>query len=188
MKLSTKIILGFGVVSLIFAGLALFVILALRPVQKGSDELSTDVLPTLNDSSTIQYDVAIDAELDQGLRTPADRQYVDQLKQLAGVFNNAVVTVKAAELLSDVAAASQEQSRGIHQISRAITEIDKVTQSNAASSEESASAASSLSEQAGNLLEAVRELTVVSHGQNGHQPGSNSNGRIKALSYNGMGD
>jgi methyl-accepting chemotaxis protein len=45
-----------------------------------------------------------------------------------------------------------------------MSEMDKVTQSNAASAEESASAAGQLSLQAGNLLTAIHELNVMAHG------------------------
>ena len=71
---------------------------------------------------------------------------------------------KVAQLLAEVSEASREQSQGIGQITSAMTEMDKVTQSNAASAEESASAAGQLSLQAGNLLGAVDEMTSLVHG------------------------
>ena len=80
---------------------------------------------------------------------------------------------KVAELLSEVAAASKEQSQGIEQITIAMTQMDKVTQANAASAEQSASAASQLSQQAGGLLDAVDDLTVLVHGAGrGSRPGA----------------
>ncbi|UQZ88201.1 hypothetical protein C4J81_02825 [Deltaproteobacteria bacterium Smac51] len=74
---------------------------------------------------------------------------------------------KVAELLAEVSEASKEQSQGIGQITTAMTEMDKVTQSNAASAEESASAAGQLSLQAANLLTAVDGLNGLVHGQSG---------------------
>jgi methyl-accepting chemotaxis protein len=62
------------------------------------------------------------------------------------------------EMAGEVAAASQEQSQGISQVNTAVTEMDKVTQSNAASAEESASAAEEMTAQAEALKEAVTEL------------------------------
>ena len=44
------------------------------------------------------------------------------------------------ELAAEVAAASREQSQGIEQVNTAVTQMDKVTQSSAATAEESASA------------------------------------------------
>jgi len=73
-------------------------------------------------------------------------------------------SAKVAELLAEVSEASKEQSQGISQINTAMTEMDKVTQSNAASAEEAASAAGQLSLQAGNLLEAVGEMTQLVRG------------------------
>ena len=71
---------------------------------------------------------------------------------------------KVAELVAEVAEASKEQSQGIGQITTAMSQMDKVTQSNAASAEESASAAGQLSLQAGNLLNAVDDMNAMVHG------------------------
>ena len=62
------------------------------------------------------------------------------------------------ELVAGIATASSEQSQGIGQVNTAVTQMDKVTQSNAASAEESASAAEELSSQAESVKESVREL------------------------------
>ncbi|MCL2029184.1 MAG: methyl-accepting chemotaxis protein [Deltaproteobacteria bacterium] len=76
-------------------------------------------------------------------------------------------TGKVAELVSEVAEASKEQSLGITQISTAVGEMDKVTQSNAASAEQAASAANQLSLQAGNLLTVVSDINTLIHGTGG---------------------
>jgi len=65
-------------------------------------------------------------------------------------------------LVAEIATASGEQSQGIEQVTRAITEMDKVTQSNAASAEESASAASELSSQSTQLRDAVDRFNAFS--------------------------
>lgn len=62
------------------------------------------------------------------------------------------------ELAASVASASREQSQGITQINIAVSQMDKVTQDNAASAEESAAAAEELNTQAGAMKEAVAEL------------------------------
>ncbi|UQZ88203.1 hypothetical protein C4J81_02835 [Deltaproteobacteria bacterium Smac51] len=74
-------------------------------------------------------------------------------------------TNKVAQLLGAVAEASREQSQGISQINDAMVVMDKVTQSNSSSANESAGAASRLSAQAANLLSAVDELTILIHGR-----------------------
>ncbi|MDR1921301.1 MAG: methyl-accepting chemotaxis protein [Candidatus Adiutrix sp.] len=86
---------------------------------------------------------------------------------------------KIAELLAAVAEASREQAQGIGQITTAMAEMDKVTQSNAASAEESASAAAQLSQQAGSLLEAVGALDLLVYGRKsaGHGGGRGQGGQ-----------
>ncbi|WP_033568347.1 methyl-accepting chemotaxis protein [Dickeya undicola] len=59
------------------------------------------------------------------------------------------------DLMGEISAASDEQSRGIAQIGQAVTEMDGVTQQNAALVQESTMAAASLEEQAQNLATAV---------------------------------
>jgi methyl-accepting chemotaxis protein len=75
------------------------------------------------------------------------------------------------EMAGEVAAASQEQSQGIAQVNTAVTQMDKVTQSNAANAEESAAAAEELTAQAESLKEAVSELLRLVDGQ-GRQAGA----------------
>ncbi len=62
------------------------------------------------------------------------------------------------DLAAEVCHASKEQSQGITQINTAVTQMDKVTQSNAANAEESASAAEELNAQAEALKESVGDL------------------------------
>ncbi|EBK9247556.1 HAMP domain-containing protein [Salmonella enterica subsp. enterica] len=74
----------------------------------------------------------------------------------AGSTMNEIVDAvkRVTDIMLDIAAASDEQSRGIVQVSQAISEMDKVTQQNASLVEE-ASAAASLEEQAARLTQAV---------------------------------
>jgi methyl-accepting chemotaxis protein len=55
---------------------------------------------------------------------------------------------KTAELVREISAASREQSAGIEQVTKAVMELDRVIQSNAASSEETASASKTLADEA----------------------------------------
>jgi methyl-accepting chemotaxis protein len=61
-------------------------------------------------------------------------------------------------LVGEIARASREQSQGISQVSTAVLQMGQVTQSNAATAEESASAATELHSQSSALQTAVREL------------------------------
>ena len=57
--------------------------------------------------------------------------------------------------MSEIMSASQEQSNGIEQINTAVTQMDDVTQQNAALVEEAAAATASLALEAGGLTQAV---------------------------------
>ena len=65
---------------------------------------------------------------------------------------------KVDELVAEIATASSEQNQGIAQINTAVGQMDKVTQSNAGSAEETAAAAEELNAQSVSLKEAVGEL------------------------------
>nr|WP_315239735.1 methyl-accepting chemotaxis protein [uncultured Albidiferax sp.] len=62
---------------------------------------------------------------------------------------------RVSDIIAEVSAASTEQSAGVAQVGEAITQMDQVTQQNAALVEESAAAANSLSRQATDLLQSV---------------------------------
>jgi methyl-accepting chemotaxis protein len=67
-----------------------------------------------------------------------------------------VVSVrKVSELIGGVAAASAQQSAGVEEMNRAMTQLDSVTQQNAALVEEAAAAAVTFEEEAMRLAEAV---------------------------------
>jgi methyl-accepting chemotaxis protein len=70
-------------------------------------------------------------------------------------------TGKVAELVAEIAAASNEQARGIEQVNTAVMDMDKVTQQNAANAEESASAAEEMNAQAEQMKGVVGELVAV---------------------------
>ncbi|TNV23053.1 methyl-accepting chemotaxis protein [Buttiauxella sp. B2] len=71
---------------------------------------------------------------------------------------NAVTRV--TDIMGEIASASDEQSRGIDQVGLAVSEMDRVTQQNAALVEESAAAASALEEQASRLTQAVAVFRI----------------------------
>jgi methyl-accepting chemotaxis protein len=62
------------------------------------------------------------------------------------------------QLVAEVTSASREQSQGVQQITTAVAQMDKVVQGNAASAEESASAAEELGAQSVALQDAIGEL------------------------------
>jgi methyl-accepting chemotaxis protein len=68
---------------------------------------------------------------------------------------------KVKTLVDDLNMSSQEQARGMQQISRAVVQIEQVTQKNAATARESTAAAESLSEQSAALKVLVEDLTSM---------------------------
>jgi methyl-accepting chemotaxis protein len=71
------------------------------------------------------------------------------------------------ELAAAVASASGEQTEGIGQITHAVSQMDKVTQNNAANAEESAAAAQELNGQAALMEQSVQELLHLVGGHAG---------------------
>ncbi len=67
---------------------------------------------------------------------------------------------KVSAIIADIAAASQEQSAGIEQVNKGITQMDQVTQQNAAFVEEMASASQAMDEQAVHLIQAIQSFKL----------------------------
>ncbi|WP_040503915.1 methyl-accepting chemotaxis protein, partial [Herbaspirillum lusitanum] len=62
---------------------------------------------------------------------------------------------KVSDMIKEIAVASHEQSEGIDQVNLAITQMDEVTQQNAALVEEAAAASKSMQQQGDNLVKVV---------------------------------
>jgi methyl-accepting chemotaxis protein/methyl-accepting chemotaxis protein-1 (serine sensor receptor) len=70
-------------------------------------------------------------------------------------------SAKVKTLVDEVSLGSQEQTRGIEQISKALTQMEQVTQQSAANAEESAAAAEELTAQASTLMDVVGQLGAM---------------------------
>ncbi len=75
---------------------------------------------------------------------------------------------KVADVVTEIATACKEQAEGISQISNAVSQLDQVTQRNAANAEESAASSQELNTQAGTLKDTVGELISLVGGANGN--------------------
>lgn len=85
--------------------------------------------------------------------------------EVAAALVRSVDKVKRlGQIIEEVSSASQEQNRGLSQIGSAMTRMDRVTQANAASSEESAAASEELFAQAKELGEMVKVLVGIVKG------------------------
>ncbi|MDP3743179.1 MAG: methyl-accepting chemotaxis protein [Methylotenera sp.] len=79
-----------------------------------------------------------------------------QVENAGKTMDEVVTSVKrVADIISEIAAASVEQSVGIDQVNTAVTSMDEVTQQNAALVEQAAAAAESLVDQANALTDVI---------------------------------
>ncbi len=79
-----------------------------------------------------------------------------QVAEAGQTMEEIVASVKrVTDIMGEIMSASQEQTTGIEQINQAISQMDQVTQQNAALVEQAAAASGSLQEQAMGLVEAV---------------------------------
>jgi methyl-accepting chemotaxis protein len=88
--------------------------------------------------------------------------------EAGSTMREVVGSVKRVTLImGEIMSASEEQATGIEQINQALTQMDQVTQQNAALVEEAAAAAESMREQAGALVEAVSVFKLREGGSDG---------------------
>lgn len=94
-----------------------------------------------------------------------------QLVNDAGqTMEEVVASVKRASgIMADIATASLEQSAGIDQVNQAVSQMDEVTQRNAALVQQAAAAALSLEEQAQSLAKAVVKFKVGERSSRAHR-------------------
>ncbi|QXZ09981.1 HAMP domain-containing protein [Comamonas sp. Y33R10-2] len=97
-------------------------------------------------------------EIKQLITTSVDNvQSGSQQVELAGKSMNEIVASvrRVSDLIGEITASSTEQRDGINQVNQAVTNLDQMTQQNAALVEESSAAALSMQEQAERLAEVV---------------------------------
>jgi methyl-accepting chemotaxis protein len=80
---------------------------------------------------------------------------------------NIEIAVKHTKLIEEIAAASLEQAQGIEQVAAAVAQMNQVTQANAASAEESASAGEELNAQVEQVKGMIQELIAIAGDSNG---------------------
>ncbi|QRY80664.1 methyl-accepting chemotaxis protein [Pseudomonas sp. PDNC002] len=83
--------------------------------------------------------------------------------QAGQTMSDIVVAIKrVTDIMAEIAAASAEQSSGIEEVNGAVSQMDEMTQQNAALVEEAAASAEALQEQAGNLNQQVAVFKLES--------------------------
>jgi uncharacterized protein Yka (UPF0111/DUF47 family) len=84
------------------------------------------------------------------------------VNQSGHTLTEIVTSVKrVTDIVSEIAAASREQAGGVEQVNRAVTQMDQVTQSNAAQTEELAGTAQGLASQATQLQQLVAQFNLT---------------------------
>ena len=97
-------------------------------------------------------------------------------------------SIKAADIVGEITTSSNEQAQGIAQINEGLTQIDKVTQTNTASAEESASASEELSGQANQLREMIARFKIKGAANEASVYDSVRSGKQKSLPAGDEGD
>src|SRR5437773_623247 len=116
-------------------------------------------------------------------------ELVNRSGQMLGEIVTGVKQV--TDIVSEIAVASEEQSRGIEQVNRAVTLMDQIVQSNAAQTEELSSTAQNLTSQARELQELVRRFRVTEEAPEPRPVLDPAGRRVKpplALARRGPGD
>jgi methyl-accepting chemotaxis protein len=91
-------------------------------------------------------------------KVEAGSRYVNQSGE---TLDGIVASVKrVTDIVAEIAAASREQSTGIEQVNRAITQLDQVTQGNSSQTEEMSGTAVTLSSQAEQLKSVVAQFNL----------------------------
>ncbi|MDT6963287.1 methyl-accepting chemotaxis protein [Cupriavidus sp. SZY C1] len=99
---------------------------------------------------------------ESGQRVESGTKLVAEAGQTMGEIVQAVRRV--TDIMNEISAASQEQTTGIEQVNQAVSQMDQVTQQNAALVEEAAAAAGALEEQAQKLKSVVSVFSLASDG------------------------
>jgi methyl-accepting chemotaxis protein len=77
---------------------------------------------------------------------------------------------KVGDIVSEIAAASREQSAGIGQVNQAVTSMDEMTQQNAALAEQTSAASASLSEKASDMNQLISLFTISKEATHARKP------------------
>jgi methyl-accepting chemotaxis protein len=87
------------------------------------------------------------------------------VEEAGSTINEIVASVKrVTDIAGEISSASEEQSTGVEQVNTALSQLDQVTQHNAALVEEASAAAQSMAQQAGELSGAVAVFRITDAG------------------------
>ncbi|AMV23738.1 Methyl-accepting chemotaxis protein II [Gemmata sp. SH-PL17] len=97
------------------------------------------------------------------------------VNQSGSTLGEIVTSVKrVTDLITEIAAAGKEQSTGIEQVNKAVSQMDSVTQKNASQTEEMSATAQTLTDQAGQLRDLVARFKLSENGRSVPRPAHRS--------------
>jgi methyl-accepting chemotaxis protein len=114
---------------------------------------------------------------DSVMRVEEGSRLVDESGRTLGDIVSAVK--KVSDIVAEIAAASTEQSNGIEQVNRAVTQMDEATQQNAALVEQAAAASQAIVEQAQALHTIVAHFKVAGNAPAALAPRARAIGRLR---------
>ncbi|MCB0351987.1 MAG: methyl-accepting chemotaxis protein [Bdellovibrionales bacterium] len=131
---------------------------------KGFAVVAEEVRKLAQRSSTAAKDTAEKIKRSNELARSGVKATEEVGASLETIFDN---SNKTSNLVSEIAAASKEQSTGLGQINTAISQLDQVTQTNASVAEEAAAAGEELFAQTKSVAQGVQDLMRVVYGNGG---------------------
>jgi methyl-accepting chemotaxis protein len=99
------------------------------------------------------------------------KEGVELVNQAGSALTEIVESIKSvAQIVAEIASASAEQSTGIEQVNKALTQMDEVTQQNSALVEENAATAKTLEQQSAAMDERISIFRVSASGHTARKP------------------
>lgn len=173
---------GFAVVAEEVGNLAEMSGNAAKEISSMLDESIKKVEGIVHETKTNVGSIVQDGKLKVEVGSKVARQCGSVLDEIVGNV------ISVTEMANEISTACQEQAQGVQEITKAMSQLDQVTQTNAATSEEAASAAEELSAQSDSLRSVVEVLVKTIRGDKGQRTQSESTGtkktKIKHLDFN----
>jgi len=173
---------GFAVVAEEVGNLAEMSGNAAKEISSMLDESIKKVEGIVHETKTNVGSIVQDGKLKVEVGSKVARQCGSVLDEIVGNV------VSVTEMANEISTACQEQAQGVQEITKAMSQLDQVTQTNAATSEEAASAAEELSAQSDSLRAVVEVLVKTIRGDKEQKTQSESTGtnetKIKHLDFN----
>lgn len=134
-----------------------------------SGNAATEITEMLERSITTVESIARDSKTQIGIMLETSKKEVQNGVSVAHeceeVLNQIVESVaNVSRLLQDISHASTEQSTGVHEITKAVAQLDQVTQQNTHGAHHGAEAAAKLSDEANELNNLVNQLKKIING------------------------